>query len=225
VPELILASSSPRRVELLNQLNLSFRIVSPDINETKLLGEPHLEYVSRMSREKAESVYTGVAECGDHIVLSGDTVVIVDGDLLGKPIDKNDAVEMLLRLSGNTHQVITSVTVKGNIVKDMVKDMPGETISIDSVLVETNVQFRVLTVDECVSYWNTGEPVDKAGAYGIQGLGAVFVERIEGSYSNVVGLPLSETAQLLSMFGIECLTGHEQKQEETKLVKEVDGHG
>ena len=201
--ELILASSSPRRVELLNQLSLTFRVVSPDINETIRRGESHLEYVSRMSSEKADSVFAKTAECGDYIVLSGDTVVIVDDGLLGKPVDKNDAIEMLQRLSGNTHQVITSVSVKGNLGKGF----SGEKICIDSMLVETNVRFRVLTIDECVSYWNTGEPADKAGAYGIQGLGAVFVERIEGSYSNVVGLPLSETAQLLSKFGIECLSG------------------
>ena len=209
--ELILASSSPRRVELLNQLNLKFRVVSPDIDETTYRGESHLEYVSRMSSEKADSVFAGIADCGDHIVLSGDTVVIVDGDLLGKPVDKNNAIEMLQRLSGNTHQVITSVSVKGIIGKDI----SAEKICLASMLVETNVRFRVLTIDECVSYWNTGEPADKAGAYGIQGLGAVFVERIEGSYSNVVGLPLSETAQLLSKFGIECLAGHEKNKEET----------
>ena len=233
MPELILASSSPRRVELLNQLNLVFRIVPPDIDETLLRSESHLKYVSRMSREKAETVFASEAKNednnGGNIVLSGDTVVIVDGELLGKPIDENDAIDMLQRLSDNTHQVITSISVMGKTKKNVDGVMNrGKAFFLETLLVTTNVRFRSVTVDECKSYWRTGEPVDKAGGYGIQGLGAIFVESLEGSYSNVVGLPLAETAQLLSVFGVECLLVHENVYKslgETKLLGEVVRHG
>jgi septum formation protein len=156
-----------------------------------------------MSREKAASVIK--AQIGDEVVLSGDTVVLLEGELLGKPVDKNDAISMLLSLSGRTHQVITSITVATSGKKGFgLVQEDAASITLDTQVVETNVQFRVLTTDECDSYWRTGEPADKAGGYGIQGLGAIFVKRIEGSYSNVVGLPLAETAQLLSKFGFYC---------------------
>jgi len=168
-----------------------------------------------MSREKALSVIE--AQNGGKVVLSGDTVVLLEGELLGKPADKDDAIEMLLRLSGKTHQVITSVTVAGAKREGFHYQLAdsglenNDPVALDTQLVETNVQFRVLTMGECESYWRTGEPADKAGGYGIQGLGAVFVERLEGSYSNVVGLPLAETARLLSNFGIDCLLRPQQK--------------
>jgi len=223
VPELILASSSPRRIELLNQLNLEFRVVLPGTDETLNAGESHLDYVTRMSTEKAETVFADEAQNGDHIVLSGDTVVIIDGELLGKPVNENHAVEMLQRLSGNTHRVITSVSVAGKKgVNFHDAEDQSDTISLETILVETNVQFHVLTPEECESYWRTGEPADKAGGYAIQGLGAVFVKRIEGSYSNVVGLPLIQTAQLLSHFGIEC---SKRQELETEFVKDIVQHG
>jgi len=224
VPELILASSSPRRIELLSQLNLNFSVVSPEIDETLLDGESNLDYVSRMSKEKAGSVFTSQVQNGINIVLGGDTVVIIDGVLLGKPADKNSAIDMLLRLSGSTHQVVTSISVTGEKKNKLNGDsLQGEVICTDTLLVETNVRFRVLAVGECERYWDTGEPQDKAGAYGIQGLGAIFVEKLEGSYSNVVGLPLLETAQLLSLYGIECLPV--KKEIDTNLVKDVVQHG
>lgn len=185
-PHLILASASPRRRELLAQIGVSFTTQSADIDETPKPDEEPGNYVERMAIEKARTV----AACNpDKLVLGSDTSVICDGVILGKPADQSQAVEMLMRLSGRSHQVMTAVAL-----------VAGE--RQESVRVTTDVWFRCLGHQECASYWTTGEPADKAGSYGIQGLGAVFVERIEGSYSAVVGLPLSETAILLTEFGV-----------------------
>ncbi|MBN7795333.1 Maf family protein [Parahaliea mediterranea] len=180
---LILASASPRRRELLRQIGVSFDVRAADIDETPQPGESPADYVCRMAREKAAAVASGAS--GECAVLAADTTVVIDGDVLGKPRDALDGLAMLARLSGRTHEVMTAICL-----------CRGEESS--ERLVVTRVTFATLDRDLCEAYLATGEPWDKAGAYGIQGLGAVLVDAIEGSYSNVVGLPLAETWRLLS---------------------------
>lgn len=186
-----LASSSPRRADLLRQIGISFEVVAPHLDETPLPNEAPAMYVKRISAAKARKVETATAS---HLpVLAADTVVVFEGKLMGKPRNREDGLEMLTRLSGNTHQVISAVSL-------------CHATLLETVSTETLVRFRKLTREEREKYWQTGEPLDKAGGYGIQGLGAVFVESIEGSYSGVVGLPLMETAGLLNKFGVDCLS-------------------
>jgi len=185
--DLILASASPRRKELLTQIGVRFDVSPVDICEDVLSGESPEHYVQRLACEKA-------LECFNHTdktipVLGSDTTVVLDTQIMGKPRDRSESLEMLLALSGRTHQVMTAVAV-----------VTSE--RTDSVVVKTDVCFKELSREECESYWWTGEPLDKAGSYGIQGMGAVFVESIKGSYSSVVGLPLAETAQLLTRVNV-----------------------
>ncbi|WP_421682428.1 septum formation inhibitor Maf [Stutzerimonas urumqiensis] len=184
---LYLASASPRRAELLQQIGVPFDIRIYPIDETLLPGEQPAAYVERLARAKAKAVLETltVPAC----VLGADTAVVLEGRVLGKPADRDDAIAMLEALSGREHQVFTGVAVL-------------DRTSCRVEVVDTRVRFRRLRRDEIEAYWATGEPCDKAGAYGIQGFGAVFVERIEGSYSGVVGLPLCETAGLLEQFGL-----------------------
>jgi septum formation protein len=185
--ELVLASASPRRQELLRQLGVSFTVAPADIDETPRKGETPPEYVRRMAHEKAAAA-TGRAGTGI-LVLAADTVVVLGQQILGKPADRADAVNMLTMLSEQTHNVLSAVALSdGNGVSEALSD--------------TRVSFGKLSAADAEAYWQTGEPTDKAGAYGIQGYGAVFVKRIEGSYTGVVGLPLYETAQLLKGAGI-----------------------
>lgn len=178
---MILASASPRRRELLTQIGVIFTVDPANIDETILVDERPEAYVERMAREKA----LAVAQRYPHeAVLGSDTTVVCAGEILVKPDGADDAVRMLTALSGRSHQVLTAVAV----VKD------GEARSL---VVSTDVHFRELTSAEIEAYVATGEPLDKAGAYGIQGFGAILVADIKGSYSNVVGLPLTETAALL----------------------------
>jgi len=185
---LILASASPRRSELLTQLGVDFRVHPADIDESVLKGESPGDYVERMAHEKAEAV-AGLYPEGDYAILAADTTVVIDGDVLGKPRDHLDGLAMLARLSGRTHEVTTAICLAG----------AGEAASAQ---VTTRVQFASLSQAICEAYLATDEPWDKAGAYGIQGLAGAFVLRIDGSYSNVVGLPLHETWQLLSARGV-----------------------
>jgi len=189
--DLVLASGSPRRASLLEQLKLRFRVIVPNIDERLQAGEQHREYVQRMSRQKNARARE-MLDDREPVVLCADTVVVRDGKILGKPRDERDCVDTLMSLSGLRHSVVTAVTIS--------RDGDESTFAV-----ETIVKFRQLTIQECRNYWATGEPLDKAGAYGIQGVGAIFVEAINGSYSNVVGLPLSETAEKLREFGIDCL--------------------
>jgi septum formation protein len=168
--ELVLASQSPRRSELLRNAGIGFRVQAADVDETPLLGELPVSYVRRLARAKAESA-TG------NLVLGADTTVVIDGQILGKPLDQADAARMLRLLSGRSHEVITGICFKGREVW----------VGHDS----TTVFFSHVTEEEILSYVASGEPMDKAGAYAIQGLASRFVERIEGSYSNVVGLPVA----------------------------------
>jgi septum formation protein len=192
--KLILASGSPRRANLLQQIGLTFEVVRPDIDETVDLGESPVSYATRMSASKMLRSKALLKKAGEAVILCADTIVVLDGEIVGKPETRFDAITVLQRMSGKKHQVLTSVTI-------------GETISSKqrSFFVETIVTFRQLSLSECEAYWETGEPADKSGSYGIQGLGSIFVAGIDGSPSNVAGLPLMETAAELKSFGIECL--------------------
>ncbi|EPA0078016.1 MULTISPECIES: Maf family protein [Enterobacter] len=180
-----LASGSPRRQELLTQLGVSFERIVTGIEEKRAEGESAQQYVSRLAREKAQA---GVVQTPrDLPVLGADTIVILNGEVLEKPHDADHAARMLRKMSGQTHQVITAVAL-------------ADSQNVLDCLVVTDVTFRVLTDDEIAAYIASGEPMDKAGAYGIQGLGGCFVRKINGSYHAVVGLPLVETYELLSNF-------------------------
>lgn len=183
---MILASSSPRRRELLTQIGVRFRIQAADIDETPLAGEGAVAYVERMALEKARKV---AEDHPQEVVLGSDTSVIFAGEILGKPVNNREAEETLQRLSGQTHQVLSAVAV-----------VKGDREKVISVA--TEVTFRSLSDEEIARYVATGEPADKAGSYGIQGMGAILVAGISGSYSNVVGLPLTETAALLNEFDV-----------------------
>jgi len=186
---LVLASASPRRRELLTQLGVSHSCDPADLDESVHPGEPPRAYVERMAREKAATVAAREHNAG-RPVIAADTIVLVDDvDVLGKPADRFDGLAMLARLSGRRHCVITAVCLQRR----------GR---VSCELVETQVDFISLTRELCEAYLATDEPWDKAGAYGIQGLAGAFVRSIEGSYSNVVGLPLCETWQLLCANGI-----------------------
>ncbi len=177
--KLILASGSPRRAELLRQAGLDFEIIVPQIDESPLPGEAPAEFVCRTAREKAESISADGA-----VILAADTAVIDGKRILGKPLDAQDAAAMLRSLSGRTHEVMTGVCIR----------FPGR---MDCFHVETRVTFRNLSEEEIADYVATEEPMDKAGAYAIQGGAAKMVRRVEGSYSNVVGLPLCEVVEIL----------------------------
>lgn len=188
---LYLASGSPRRRELLTQIGVPFTAVSADIDETPLAHETPSAYVERLARGKAEAGRRVLHADVDGCVLGADTAVVLDGRILGKPLDQAEAMTMLLSLSGREHEVLTAIAV-----------LDGQ--RCESRVVSSRVRFRSITEQEAAAYWASGEPRDKAGGYGIQGLGAVFVAGLEGSYSAVVGLPLCETAELLGHFGIPC---------------------
>lgn len=185
---LILASASPRRRELLEQLGVRFTCDPAHIDESRHLDESPPDYVQRMAREKALAVASRYPLPGN-VILAADTSVVIDDTVLGKPGDRADALGMLGLLSGRTHTVLTAVSL-------------WSASGMRCELVATEVQFIVLSRELCERYMSTAEPWDKAGAYGIQGLGGAFVQSIRGSYSSVVGLPLSETWQLLSANGI-----------------------
>lgn len=185
-----LASGSPRRRELLAQIGVPTEVIRVDVDETPQLREGAETYVSRLALAKARAGWQQVAERTEEWpVLGADTVVVCERDILGKPRDRQEAAAMLQRLSARTHKVLTAVAL-----------VRGERIA--TALSLTDVSFRALTADDIQRYCATGEPDDKAGAYGIQGYGAALVTHIQGSYSGVVGLPLAETAQLLTRFGV-----------------------
>ncbi len=187
-PVLHLASSSPRRRELLAALGLDFSYDGVAIDESALPGEAAPDMVLRLATSKARTAY----ESGEHPVpvLGADTIVLLDDRVFGKPASKDEALAMLASLSGRTHQVLTGVAVVAN----------GE---LQTALSLTEVQFREIHPDEAEAYWQSGEPAGKAGAYAVQGLGGIFVSAINGSYTGVVGLPVFETVNLLRRAGIE----------------------
>lgn len=198
---LYLASGSPRRRELLTQIAVPFLTQIAPIDENALPGESPIAYVERLARGKAQAGLAALADTADAVVLGADTAVVLDGRILGKPADRDDALATLNALSGRTHQVLTAVALASR-------------ERLESRVVTSQVTFRALNQAEIEAYWASGEPQDKAGCYGIQGLAAVFVSQLHGSYSAVVGLPLCETAALLAEFAIPCwqsLPDHSQE--------------
>jgi septum formation protein len=182
--EIILASASPRRSELLRQIGVAHAIRPVDIDETPRAGEAPAEYVLRLAREKGQTLWNGLAPSERRPVLSADTTVAFDGIIMGKPSGPEQARSMLQRLSGNTHEVHTAVALL-------------HAGGADARVSTSEVSFRTLTPAQIDWYWQTGEPADKAGGYAVQGLGAVFIRHIAGSYSGIMGLPLFETWELL----------------------------
>lgn len=182
---IILASQSPRRAELLDQVGVEFRAAPADIDEVVRDDERAADYVERIATAKAQAVRR---QFPNHPVLGSDTAVVIDQTILGKPRDRDDAVRMLMTLSGRTHDVLTGVA--------LVSDRTRYALNL------SRVSFRPIDENEAAAYWATGEPADKAGGYAVQGLAAAFIERIEGSYSGIMGLPLFETMQLLGQIGV-----------------------
>ena len=191
-PDLILASNSPRRAELLDRLGLHFTIRPSHVEEDAIPGETPAEHAERLAREKAAAVASLHPTA---LVIGSDTIVVLDGEVLGKPRDEDEAVQMLTRLSGREHRVMTGVAVAH-----------GDRIL--SGLETVRVVFRELSEAECREYAATGEPLDKAGAYGIQGYGSAIVDSIEGDYFAVMGLPVVRMLGLLRGFGYRYGFGH-----------------
>jgi septum formation protein len=184
-PRIVLASQSPRRAELIGRLGLQFDTVPADIDETPFEGEAPEAHAERLAREKAQAV---AAVHPDALVVGSDTIVVIDGDILGKPRDTAQAVEMLLRLAGREHEVCTGIAVvRGG--------------RVESGLERVRVRFRALDRRACEEYVATGEPMDKAGAYGIQGFGSAIVEGVDGDYFAVMGLPVVGMLALIERFG------------------------
>jgi len=186
-----LASASPRRARLLEQIGVRYRQISAEVDETPLADELAKTYVERLALAKAQAGWAGLSVPDTHPVLGADTAVVVDGHILGKACGHRAGLAMLARLSGRCHEVYSAVALLGS--RTQIR------CSISKVC------FRALNRVETEAYWATGEPLDKAGSYAVQGLGAVFIERLEGSYSGVMGLPLFETQSLLLDEGIDML--------------------
>lgn len=187
---LILASKSPRRRELLSLLGIDFKVVSEDIDETIRPDVPVTEEIKRLSYEKALAVVNSIDT--DDIIIAADTVVVINNRIFGKPENEADAVSMLKALSGKTHSVITGITVMSN-------------DKSDTRAVVTEVNFRNLSDTEISAYVKTGDPLDKAGAYAIQGISTIFITGISGDHFNVYGLPLCTLADMLRSFGVTIL--------------------
>lgn len=199
---IVLASASPRRRELLEQIGVQFTTHAADIDETPLPNELPIVYVARMAKAKAHKVCEQITVSSVFVeteerflILASDTSVVLGDEIFGKPQSKSDFFRMMTCLSGNTHEVMTSVHAI-ELGQSLVK-------SEHAILETTKVRFKPISKSEMESYWSTGEPEDKAGGYGIQGRGALFVEAIQGSYSSVVGLPLKETADLLVSYNVD----------------------
>jgi septum formation protein len=184
-----LASASPRRSALLDQIGVPYRVLAAEVGEARRAGEPPEAYVARVAADKADCVWGRVAAGEPAPVLAADTAVVVDGEVFGKPADAAEAIAMLERLSGCSHTVLTALALRWQSERDC-------------LVTRSEVRFRATTAAERRAYCLSGEPFDKAGAYAIQGLGALFVEHLSGSYSAVMGLPLCETARMLVRFGL-----------------------
>ena len=188
--QIILASSSPRRIDMLKSLGIEPMIIKPEIDESILQGETPFVYAKRMAYDKAKSAKKGITLKDKFWIISADTVVVSEGKILGKPKDKSDAKRMLLGLSGRTHKVITAFCIMGK---------EQSILRFESV--ESYVTFRQIKEAEINWYISTNEPMDKAGAYGVQGCGGVLIDGIEGSFNNVVGLPISRLVVVLEELG------------------------
>jgi septum formation protein len=195
-----LASASPRRRELLEQIGVPFRALPSGVAEDLSRGERPEAYVTRIAAEKADQIWGRVAGDEPAPVLAADTAVVVDDEILGKPLDEAEALAMLRRLSGRSHTVLTAIAMRWQSERD-------------AVVSSSEVRFRATTEAERKAYCRSEEPYDKAGGYAIQGRAALFVEHLSGSYSSVMGLPLCETATMLSRFGLPAwLSNGEQQQ-------------
>lgn len=183
---ILLASSSPRRREILEMLGLNFKVIPSSADETVPKGLSPAQTVEYLSGIKAQAVRNSASQ--EDIIVSADTIVVIDGQIFGKPADRNEAVEMLSRLSGRTHEVYTGICVNDQVSHECSK-----------------VTFRALSMDEIEAYIDTGEPMDKAGAYGIQGKGSLLVSRIEGDYFNIMGLPVCRLGQMLKNYGVKVI--------------------
>jgi septum formation protein len=193
-----LASGSPRRRALLQQIGVSFRVVGTGVDEAVRLAETAPTYVLRLAAAKADAGWERSRDLTHAPVLAADTAVVLDGKILGKPADGQDALGLLRQLSGRTHEVLTAVALR-------------TASGLQSRISRSEVTFRSIAAAEALAYWETGEPNDKAGAYAIQGLGAIFIADLRGSYSGVMGLPLFETSELLHSAGFVPLgTGRGQ---------------
>jgi septum formation protein len=181
---IFLASKSPRRQELLRQIHVDFELVDVEVPEIPFPGEKPLAFVVRMALAKARAGYKQLQR-QDALVLAADTAVVIDGMILGKPRDRNDGLSMLGRLSGRTHKVFSGVALVSAV---------GDSVDLSV----SDVTFREISTQERELYWDSGEPADKAGGYAIQGIAAVFIKHLQGSYSGVTGLPLYETGKLLA---------------------------
>ncbi len=190
--DIYLASASPRRRELLAQIGVGYKLLQVDVPEVPGPAESPEEYVLRVALAKARAGFSRLESGDPHPVLGADTAVVLQGEVLGKPQDREDALAMLQRLGGREHLVLSGVALVS-------AEQEQSRLSV------SHVRFRPIGDAEARAYWHTGEPADKAGGYGIQGMAAMFIERLEGSYSGVMGLPLFETAQLLAQFGISLL--------------------
>ncbi len=188
-----LASRSPRRQELLQQVGVHYELLPVSVDETPAAGEKAADYAQRLALAKAEAGWSSLAGKNPLPVLGADTVVVANATIMGKPRDRQQAIEMLQVLSGATHTVLTAVAL---VAEDRL-------VRLNT----SHVTFRTLSLSECEAYWESGEPLDKAGAYAIQGLGAAFITRLEGSYSGVMGLPLFETVDMLETFGARGVPG------------------
>lgn len=193
-PLILLASASPRRSALLTQIGVEHQVRPVDIDERIQPGEAPAQYVRRLAIAKAEALWSRLMEQDRQPVLGSDTSVALGNEVLGKPADRADGLQMLQRLSARTHQVYTAVALR-------------HAAGCEFRLSVSDVTFRALSRTEMEAYWRCGEPVDKAGGYAIQGQAALFIERMAGSYSGIVGLPLFETAELLHMIGYPLLNG------------------
>ena len=183
---ILLASSSPRRREILEMLGLNFKVIPSSADETVPKGLSPAQTVEYLARIKAQAVRNSASQ--EDIIVSADTIVVIDGQIFGKPADRNEAIEMLSRLSGRTHEVYTGICVNDQVSHECSK-----------------VTFRTLSMDEIEAYIDTGEPMDKAGAYGIQGKGSLLVSRIEGDYFNIMGLPVCRLGQMLKNYGVKVI--------------------
>jgi len=200
--DFVLGSASPRRTELLSSLGVPHRVLPADIDETPAAFEQALPYVRRMAAAKADALLARLKPVRDTLVLTADTVVIADGMILGKPRDEAEGCAMLARLSGRQHLVATAVSVRRDGGPESGQGAGTGAPRRAAVCVQTAVRFRSVSVQEARRYWASGEPKDKAGGYGIQGAASEFVINIDGSYTNVIGLPLVETRLLLRALGV-----------------------
>ncbi len=193
LPDLYLCSQSPRRRELLSQMEVTYSLLSVEIDETPISAESPQEYVSRLAKEKALKGWQCSSRLLNIPVLGADTTVVCDGEIMGKPISEEQGLHMLAVQSGSLMQVFTAICV-----------VCDETLV--QAMSHSSVLFRSLSPKEINAYWLSGEPLDKAGGWAIQGKGAIFIKKLEGSYSGVMGLPIYETSGCLKRFGIDCIS-------------------